>query len=61
VLFTDGLVERRGEDIDVGLERLARAAFSGPGETLEDLVTRVVTQLGDGSEDDLAVLAFRWR
>lgn len=61
VLFTDGLVERRGEDIDVGLERLARAAFSGPGETLEDLVTRVVTQLADGSEDDLAVLAFRWR
>ncbi len=28
--FTDGVVERRGEDIDVGLERLREAAIPGP-------------------------------
>ncbi len=32
VLFTDGLVERRGESLDVGLERLARATASGPDQ-----------------------------
>jgi len=30
VLYTDGLIERRGESLDVGLERLADAAASGP-------------------------------
>ena len=60
VAFTDGLVERRGEDIDAGLARLARAA-STPQDTLDSLLTSVVAELADGSEDDLAVLAFRWR
>ena len=32
VLYTDGLVERRGESLDVGLERLAEAAGGGPEE-----------------------------
>ena len=30
VLYTDGLIERRGESLDVGLERLADAASAGP-------------------------------
>jgi PAS domain S-box-containing protein len=30
ILYTDGLVERRGESLDAGLERLAQAAVSGP-------------------------------
>jgi phosphoserine phosphatase RsbU/P len=30
VLYTDGLVERRGESLDAGLERLADAVRSGP-------------------------------
>jgi PAS domain S-box-containing protein len=30
ILYTDGLVERRGESLDAGLERLAGAAASGP-------------------------------
>ncbi len=56
--FTDGLVERRHEDIDVSLQRLARAAIPAP--TLENLVKDLVDQLAhDGSEDDIAVLAFR--
>jgi PAS domain S-box-containing protein len=32
VLYTDGLIERRGESLDVGLERLADAAASGPDD-----------------------------
>lgn len=61
VAFTDGLVERRTEGLDVGLQRLADAA-SSPAPSLEDLLTKVVAELAqDGSEDDIAVLAFRWR
>ena len=59
--FTDGLVERRGESIDVGLERLARSA-TGQARSLSDLVGRVVGDLTEGgSDDDIAILAFRWR
>ena len=32
VLYTDGLVERRGESIDEGLERLRSAVLAGPRE-----------------------------
>jgi serine phosphatase RsbU (regulator of sigma subunit) len=60
VVFTDGLVERRGESIDIGLERLARAVTE-PYATLDDMVTGVVSQMAhNGSEDDIAVLAFKW-
>jgi serine phosphatase RsbU (regulator of sigma subunit) len=59
--FTDGLIERRGESIDVGLARLARSAIGG-GSSPPDLVDRVVRDLADGgSDDDIAILAFRWR
>ncbi|HZQ59051.1 MAG TPA: PP2C family protein-serine/threonine phosphatase [Acidimicrobiales bacterium] len=58
--FTDGLVERRHEDIERGLARLADAA-AAPAATLEARVTRVVDALTPrGAEDDLAVLAFTW-
>ena len=59
-LYTDGLVERRDEDIDAGLERLARAlARRGPG--LEELCSSVVDELvGEGGgEDDVALLLAR--
>jgi PAS domain S-box-containing protein len=32
VLYTDGLIERRGESLDVGLERLANVASPGPDD-----------------------------
>jgi PAS domain S-box-containing protein len=32
ILYTDGLVERRGEALDAGLDRLERAARGGPDE-----------------------------
>ena len=56
--FTDGLVERRGESIDVGLARL-RAAFSA-GEP-EEVCSSVMTQLIGSSNvsDDTTLLVFR--
>ena len=60
VLYTDGLVERRGESIDVGLERLRVAVSEGPGEP-EQLVEHLIRQLvGTGERgDDIALLAVR--
>ncbi|MEX0169985.1 PP2C family protein-serine/threonine phosphatase [Streptomyces sp. LMG1-1-1.1] len=61
LIFTDGLVERRGEDIDVSLARLAALrlpAGSGPREVVDE----VLRGLGaHGAEDDVAVLAARVR
>jgi anti-sigma regulatory factor (Ser/Thr protein kinase) len=60
ILFTDGLVERRGEAIDTGLERLRGAVMEASGG-LEDLCSNVlaITQAGHRSRDDLALLAVR--
>lgn len=60
IAFTDGLVERRGESIEVGLERLREHA-AGDGGSLEDLLARLVDELrDDGAEDDTAVAGIRW-
>jgi len=59
--FTDGLVERRGEILDVGLERL-RAAASGSEIDLEDLVAGLAHDLASGrNNDDTAIMGLRWR
>ena len=58
--YTDGLVERRGEDIDVGMQRLADAAQQHRHEPVSELLTSVLDDLrGDGAADDIAVLALR--
>ncbi|MFI1186545.1 SpoIIE family protein phosphatase [Streptomyces californicus] len=59
-MYTDGLVERRGEDIDVSVRRLSSLAVP-PGGGLEDLLDRVLDRFGDDAEDDIAVLASRIR
>jgi serine phosphatase RsbU (regulator of sigma subunit) len=59
--FTDGLVERRGEVIDVGLERLRAAAVRQRG-ALDDLVTRLARELMlERHDDDTAILGIEWR
>jgi serine phosphatase RsbU (regulator of sigma subunit)/CheY-like chemotaxis protein/anti-sigma regulatory factor (Ser/Thr protein kinase) len=60
VLFTDGLVERRGQTIDAGLERLRETVLGGPSE-LERLAAHILATLHDGeaSGDDVALLAVR--
>ncbi len=58
VLYTDGLVERRGEPIDASLDRLASAA-SAAGD-LDDLPAHLLAALQppeDGLRDDIAILA----
>jgi serine phosphatase RsbU (regulator of sigma subunit) len=58
--FTDGLIERRGEDIDRGFERLAAAATDSD-MTLEAVLARVLSTVAeDTAGDDIAILAFRW-
>ncbi|MCW2743856.1 MAG: putative sensor protein, partial [Mycobacterium sp.] len=58
-LFTDGLVERRDRDLEVGLEQLAAALQGLDGEL--DRVPRVLVDalLPDGQDDDVAVLVAR--
>ncbi|MFH9134688.1 SpoIIE family protein phosphatase [Streptomyces sp. NPDC017524] len=59
-MYTDGLVERRGEDIDVSVARLASLTLP-PGGHLEDLLDQVLDRFGEDAEDDIAVLASRIR
>jgi serine phosphatase RsbU (regulator of sigma subunit) len=61
LMFTDGLVERRGEDLQLGLGRLQDAAREAD-QSLDDLLDHVVARLiPRGSEDDAALLGIRWR
>ena len=58
--YTDGLVERRGEMLDEGFERLAHAAVRCESP-LDQLVSSLLDALLEGNhEDDVALLAFRW-
>ncbi|MFF1835599.1 SpoIIE family protein phosphatase [Streptomyces sp. NPDC058231] len=59
-MYTDGLVERRGEDIDVSVRRLAELTLPESG-SLDDLLDNVLERFGAGAEDDIAVLASRIR
>jgi PAS domain S-box-containing protein len=61
VLYTDGLVERRGESLDTGLERLAEAAAAGPSDPTA-LVDHMLSRLLPGEEelhDDVTALVAR--
>jgi hypothetical protein len=61
VAFTDGLVERRGETIDAGLERLRTLVTESP-LALDDLLTKILTEsTAAGYHDDTAILAVRWK
>jgi serine phosphatase RsbU (regulator of sigma subunit) len=59
VLYTDGLIEARGRDLDQGLDRLARA-LRRPGQPLAALCDGVLEQmLPHPAQDDVAVLMAR--
>jgi serine phosphatase RsbU (regulator of sigma subunit) len=58
--FTDGLVERRTEDIDAGMQRLVEVARPLGARPLPSFVSEVVTRMRDeDTTDDIAVLALR--
>ena len=66
LLYTDGLVERRGEVLDEGQGRLADAATAGQHLPPDALVSRLVDgalgsgELGDPSQpDDVALVSVR--
>jgi serine phosphatase RsbU (regulator of sigma subunit)/anti-sigma regulatory factor (Ser/Thr protein kinase) len=61
VMYTDGLVERRTEDIDQGLERL-RSIFGpgSPAQTLDELCREALADVFDDHQrDDIALLVAR--
>jgi serine phosphatase RsbU (regulator of sigma subunit) len=60
ILYTDGLIERRTEDIDIGMRRLVDVVAPIAQDPLEALVDQVLTSLRDeDAADDIAVLALR--
>jgi serine phosphatase RsbU (regulator of sigma subunit)/anti-sigma regulatory factor (Ser/Thr protein kinase)/PAS domain-containing protein len=59
VLYTDGLVERRGESIDVGIDRLVRLVEREPAP-VDELADRIVEELEYAAHtDDVALVAVR--
>jgi serine phosphatase RsbU (regulator of sigma subunit) len=58
--FTDGLVERHGENLDDGLERLRQAAMRASGD-LEAMMAQILEQSrGTESVDDTAIAGVQW-
>jgi serine phosphatase RsbU (regulator of sigma subunit)/anti-sigma regulatory factor (Ser/Thr protein kinase) len=60
ILYTDGLIERRGESLDVGLARLATEAacgLSGLDELIGHLVSTLTADVS--GKDDVAILGVR--
>jgi serine phosphatase RsbU (regulator of sigma subunit) len=61
LLYTDGLVERRGEDLATGLERLAKSAATHVDHAPDAMLDLVLRDLRDGElADDVALLAVRF-
>ncbi|MEU4347969.1 SpoIIE family protein phosphatase [Streptomyces sp. NPDC023838] len=56
LLYTDGLVEEPGEDIDQGLARLAAGATRLLGEGPADTLAHVLAARREGRRDDICVL-----
>jgi serine phosphatase RsbU (regulator of sigma subunit) len=58
--YTDGLIERRGEHLDTGRERLRLGSLDSPG-SLDDQLSLILTRaIPSGSSDDTAILGLRW-
>ena len=62
LVYTDGLIERRTERIEAGLNRLAGTALQYRTLRLETQVNKIVEEMTrPGSEDDAALLGMRWQ
>lgn len=58
--YTDGLIERRGEGLDQGIERLEKSA-SQEALTVDELLGNIISDLTmDAPDDDVALLGLRW-
>ncbi|HZB22158.1 MAG TPA: PP2C family protein-serine/threonine phosphatase [Blastococcus sp.] len=59
--FTDGLVERRREVIDTGLDRLREAAAARDGQPIEEFIGGLMETLtAGGGKDDTVLVGMRW-
>jgi serine phosphatase RsbU (regulator of sigma subunit) len=56
--YTDGLIERRGQSISVGLDRLAGTVFAGPAESVCAAVMSALVG-AQPRADDIALLVMR--
>ncbi|HYJ74900.1 MAG TPA: SpoIIE family protein phosphatase [Kineosporiaceae bacterium] len=63
VCYSDGLVERRGEDLALGIERLRRVVADSAARPVDDLAQAVLDGMLGGRlhEDDVALLVLRVR
>ncbi|MEV8098977.1 GAF domain-containing SpoIIE family protein phosphatase [Kitasatospora sp. NPDC085879] len=59
LLYTDGLIERRGENLDRGLARLRQHAAALSREAPDTLCDELLTGLAPDATDDIALLALR--
>ncbi|HVE74863.1 MAG TPA: GAF domain-containing SpoIIE family protein phosphatase [Mycobacteriales bacterium] len=59
VFFTDGLVERRNENLDEGLDRLRGTLSAVAHLPLQELCDELLLRELPGSDDDVALLAVR--
>ncbi|MET9792691.1 PP2C family protein-serine/threonine phosphatase [Streptomyces canus] len=61
VLYTDGLIERRDEDIDTGIERLSTALAQDQALSPDLLADALLARLdvADGAPDDIALVIIR--
>ena len=61
MLYTDGLVERRRESLDDGIDRATSVAHGARDADLADLAATLMGRLrpADGYEDDVALLLYR--
>ncbi|MGI5321146.1 SpoIIE family protein phosphatase [Actinomadura nitritigenes] len=59
LLYTDGLIERRGQPLDRGLDRLREHAAALSRAPLEVFCDELLIRLGSDSDDDIALIAVR--
>ena len=60
VLYTDGLIERRGESLDDGMERLRDVLCEHPADSAEAVCRRITrTMVEPGVQDDVAIVVIR--
>jgi serine phosphatase RsbU (regulator of sigma subunit)/anti-sigma regulatory factor (Ser/Thr protein kinase) len=61
IAYTDGLIERRTENIDVGIDRVARALAAGVELSANELAGKVLEDVGGSpaTEDDVALLVVK--
>jgi serine phosphatase RsbU (regulator of sigma subunit) len=59
LLYSDGLIERRGESLDHGFTRLRRHAATLAAETPDTLCDQLLSALAPESDDDVVLLAVR--